>query len=66
MPAPVAGGVAEGDGALALPARRGDGERTITCEGLIRRIHAYDPAADADLIRRAFAVAQTAHAGQFA
>ncbi|RFD21139.1 bifunctional (p)ppGpp synthetase/guanosine-3',5'-bis(diphosphate) 3'-pyrophosphohydrolase [Komagataeibacter melaceti] len=63
MPAPVAGGVAEGD-ALALPARKGEGERAITCEGLIRRIHAYDPTADADLIRRAFAVAQTAHAGQ--
>ncbi|GAB6967930.1 bifunctional (p)ppGpp synthetase/guanosine-3',5'-bis(diphosphate) 3'-pyrophosphohydrolase [Komagataeibacter kakiaceti JCM 25156] len=64
MPAPVAGGVADGDGALALPAIREEGERAITCEGLIRRIHAYDPAADADLIRRAFAVAQTAHAGQ--
>ncbi|WP_220789606.1 RelA/SpoT family protein [Gluconacetobacter johannae] len=38
--------------------------RTISCEGLLRRIRTYDPDADLDLIRRAFAVAQQAHAGQ--
>ena len=62
MPVPATGGVTEG--AVALPAVKGEGERVISCEGLIRRIHAYDPSADADLIRRAFAVAQAAHAGQ--
>ncbi|MFT8816607.1 MAG: bifunctional (p)ppGpp synthetase/guanosine-3',5'-bis(diphosphate) 3'-pyrophosphohydrolase [Komagataeibacter saccharivorans] len=62
MPVPATGGVTEG--AVALPAVQGEGERVISCEGLIRRIHAYDPSADADLIRRAFAVAQAAHAGQ--
>ncbi|MBV1831725.1 bifunctional (p)ppGpp synthetase/guanosine-3',5'-bis(diphosphate) 3'-pyrophosphohydrolase [Komagataeibacter sp. AV436] len=62
MPVPVAGGVAAS--AATLPARHEGGERTLSCEGLIRRIQAYDPAADADLIRRAFAVAAAAHAGQ--
>lgn len=62
MPVPVTGGVAAD--AASLPAMAGGGERVISCEGLIRRIHAYDPTADADLIRRAFAVAQAAHAGQ--
>ncbi|MBB2154908.1 bifunctional (p)ppGpp synthetase/guanosine-3',5'-bis(diphosphate) 3'-pyrophosphohydrolase [Gluconacetobacter diazotrophicus] len=38
--------------------------RVISCEGLLRRIRSYDPDADLDLIRRAFAVAQAAHAGQ--
>lgn len=62
LPVPVAGGVAAS--AATLPARHEGGERTLSCEGLIRRIQAYDPAADADLIRRAFAVAAAAHAGQ--
>ncbi|WP_308720224.1 bifunctional (p)ppGpp synthetase/guanosine-3',5'-bis(diphosphate) 3'-pyrophosphohydrolase [Komagataeibacter xylinus] len=62
MPVPATGGVAAP--AATLPARQGGGERTLSCEGLIRRIHAYDPTADADLIRRAFAVASAAHAGQ--
>lgn len=38
--------------------------RVISCEGLVRRVRAYAPDADLDLIRRAFAVAQEAHAGQ--
>ncbi|WEQ57322.1 bifunctional (p)ppGpp synthetase/guanosine-3',5'-bis(diphosphate) 3'-pyrophosphohydrolase [Komagataeibacter nataicola] len=50
--------------AATLPARHEGGERALSCEGLIRRIQAYDPTADADLIRRAFAVAQVAHEGQ--
>ncbi|PYD81237.1 RelA/SpoT family protein [Komagataeibacter sucrofermentans] len=62
MPVPVTGGVAAP--AATLPARHEGGERALSCEGLIRRIHAYDPTADAELIRRAFAVAQAAHAGQ--
>ncbi|AQU88222.1 bifunctional (p)ppGpp synthetase/guanosine-3',5'-bis(diphosphate) 3'-pyrophosphohydrolase [Komagataeibacter nataicola] len=59
---PVTGGVAAP--AATLPARHEGGERALSCEGLIRRIQAYDPTADADLIRRAFAVAQVAHEGQ--
>ncbi|MBB2173205.1 RelA/SpoT family protein [Gluconacetobacter asukensis] len=38
--------------------------RVISCEGLVRRVRTYAPDADLDLIRRAFAVAQEAHAGQ--
>ncbi|MBB2160430.1 bifunctional (p)ppGpp synthetase/guanosine-3',5'-bis(diphosphate) 3'-pyrophosphohydrolase [Gluconacetobacter sacchari] len=38
--------------------------RVISCDGLVRRVRAYAPDADLDLIRRAFAVAQEAHAGQ--
>ncbi|GCE81385.1 RelA/SpoT family protein [Komagataeibacter oboediens] len=62
MPVPVTGGVTAG--AAALPATRGEGERVVSCDGLIRRILAYDPGADTDLIRRAFEVAKAAHAGQ--
>lgn len=62
LPVPVTGGVAAP--AATLPARHEGGERALSCEGLIRRIQAYDPTADADLIRRAFAVAQVAHEGQ--
>ncbi|MBE7730971.1 bifunctional (p)ppGpp synthetase/guanosine-3',5'-bis(diphosphate) 3'-pyrophosphohydrolase [Komagataeibacter sp. FXV3] len=62
MPVPVTGGVTAG--AAALPATRGEGERAVSCDGLIRRVLAYDPGADTDLIRRAFDVAKAAHAGQ--
>lgn len=55
----------------AVPVEVGSGEeaapvpaRIVSCEGLLRRVRAYDPGADLDLIRRAFQVAQQAHAGQ--
>jgi guanosine-3',5'-bis(diphosphate) 3'-pyrophosphohydrolase len=39
-------------------------DRQVSCEALIRRVRAYDPNADTDLIERAFAVAKEAHAAQ--
>ena len=39
-------------------------ERAAGAAGLIRRIRAYDPTADVDLVERAFAVAEAAHGAQ--
>ena len=39
-------------------------DRVISCAGLIRRVRAYDPAADTDAIERAFEIARVAHAEQ--
>ncbi|MCQ8277349.1 bifunctional (p)ppGpp synthetase/guanosine-3',5'-bis(diphosphate) 3'-pyrophosphohydrolase [Acetobacteraceae bacterium KSS8] len=68
-PAPVSAPDGPVNGPVALTAEKlphpdAAASTSISCAGLIRRIKAYDPNADTDIVERAFEVAKAAHANQ--
>lgn len=60
--APLSAVVKDGNAVAAVPEKNGRGD--VNCERLVNVVREYAPAADVDLIRRAFAVAKKAHEGQ--